>query len=121
MKEPPRYPLAHLPTPLEPMERLSVALGGPRDYERPGLPRSQRFSGGRVAKEWRNVCGVRCELAERVATLEAECGRSSCLGGALASANTVAPVDSWSLQSEVKEPCNSHFRLSHQYEGYCWQ
>jgi L-cysteate sulfo-lyase len=29
MKEPTRYPLAHLPTPLEPMERLSAALGGP--------------------------------------------------------------------------------------------
>jgi D-cysteine desulfhydrase family pyridoxal phosphate-dependent enzyme len=29
MKEPARYPLAHLPTPLEPMERLSTALGGP--------------------------------------------------------------------------------------------
>ncbi|MEE8248115.1 MAG: D-cysteine desulfhydrase, partial [Alphaproteobacteria bacterium] len=26
----PRYPLAHLPTPLEPLERLSDALGGPR-------------------------------------------------------------------------------------------
>ncbi len=26
----PRVPLAHLPTPLEPMERLSTELGGPR-------------------------------------------------------------------------------------------
>ena len=26
----PRVPLAHLPTPLEPMERLSAELGGPR-------------------------------------------------------------------------------------------
>jgi len=30
MKKPKRYPLAYLPTPLEPMERLSAALGGPR-------------------------------------------------------------------------------------------
>jgi L-cysteate sulfo-lyase len=29
MKGPTRFPLAHLPTPLEPMERLSRALGGP--------------------------------------------------------------------------------------------
>ena len=29
MKAPARYPLAHLPTPLEPLERLSAALGGP--------------------------------------------------------------------------------------------
>ena len=26
----PRQPLAHLPTPLEPLERLSAAAGGPR-------------------------------------------------------------------------------------------
>jgi D-cysteine desulfhydrase family pyridoxal phosphate-dependent enzyme len=30
MKDLARYPLAHLPTPLEPMERLGAALGGPR-------------------------------------------------------------------------------------------
>lgn len=30
MRIPPRFPLAHLPTPLEPMERLGAALGGPR-------------------------------------------------------------------------------------------
>jgi L-cysteate sulfo-lyase len=30
MKDLARYQLAHLPTPLEPMERLSAALGGPR-------------------------------------------------------------------------------------------
>ena len=29
MKDPVRYPLAHLPTPLEPMKRLSASLGGP--------------------------------------------------------------------------------------------
>lgn len=28
----PRFPLAHLPTPLEPLERLRAALGGPRLY-----------------------------------------------------------------------------------------
>ena len=28
----PRVPLAHLPTPLEPLPRLSQALGGPRLY-----------------------------------------------------------------------------------------
>ena len=30
MREPPRFPIAHLPTPLEPMDRLSDALGGAR-------------------------------------------------------------------------------------------
>ena len=30
MRIPDRFPLAHLPTPLEPLERLSAALGGPR-------------------------------------------------------------------------------------------
>ena len=30
MKNPTRFPLAHLPTPLEPLDRLSAALGGPR-------------------------------------------------------------------------------------------
>jgi L-cysteate sulfo-lyase len=30
MKDLARYPLAHLPTPLEPMERLGAALGGPK-------------------------------------------------------------------------------------------
>ena len=30
MRQPTRFPLAHLPTPLEPLERLSAALGGPR-------------------------------------------------------------------------------------------
>jgi L-cysteate sulfo-lyase len=30
MRDPMRYQLAHLPTPLEPMERLSAALGGPK-------------------------------------------------------------------------------------------
>jgi len=30
MNHPTRFPLAHLPTPLEPLDRLSAALGGPR-------------------------------------------------------------------------------------------
>jgi len=30
MRQPTRFPLAHLPTPLEPLERLSAALGGPK-------------------------------------------------------------------------------------------
>ena len=30
MRHPTRFPLAYLPTPLEPLDRLSVALGGPR-------------------------------------------------------------------------------------------
>jgi L-cysteate sulfo-lyase len=30
MKHPTRFPLAHLPTPLEPLDRLSAVLGGPR-------------------------------------------------------------------------------------------
>src|SRR5512137_771060 len=30
MKHPTRFPLAHLPTPLEPLDRLSAALGGPQ-------------------------------------------------------------------------------------------
>src|SRR5690606_12672076 len=30
MHIPPRFPLAHLPTPLEPLDRLTAALGGPR-------------------------------------------------------------------------------------------
>src|SRR5512136_2843991 len=30
MRHPARFPLAHLPTPLEPLDRLSAALGGPR-------------------------------------------------------------------------------------------
>src|SRR5512136_429441 len=30
MRHPARFPLAHLQTPLEPLDRLSAALGGPR-------------------------------------------------------------------------------------------
>jgi D-cysteine desulfhydrase family pyridoxal phosphate-dependent enzyme len=74
MKELPRFPLAHLPTPVESLPRLSEALGGPQIFVKRDDQTGLAFGGNKTRK-----------LEYLVAEAQAQSARTLITGGAIQS------------------------------------